>query len=118
LVVNETTRTVPLLYEVANRDGRFRVGQNLTLQVETDRTIDAIAVPESALVEEDGQLIAFVQLSGETFEKRDVRTGIRDSGWVEVLAGLEADERVVTFGAYAIRLSSVSGVIPAHGHAH
>jgi hypothetical protein len=47
-----------------------------------------------------------------------VRTGIRDSGWVEVLAGLEADERVVTFGAYAIRLSSVSGVIPAHGHAH
>ena len=51
-------------------------------------------------------------------EKRELKVGIRDSGFVQVLEGIKAGERVVTKGAYAIRLSSISGVIPAHGHAH
>jgi multidrug efflux pump subunit AcrA (membrane-fusion protein) len=59
-----------------------------------------------------------VQVSGETFQKRELKVGIRDSGFVQVLEGIKAGERVVTKGAYAIRLSSISGVIPAHGHAH
>jgi RND family efflux transporter MFP subunit len=118
LEVDAVSRTVPLIYETTNRDGRFRIGQNVTLHVETARAEDAVAIPESSLVEEGGQLIAFVQLSGETFEKREVKTGISDAGFVQVLEGIKAGERVVTKSAYAIRLSSISGVIPAHGHAH
>lgn len=118
LEVDAATRTVPLLYETANREGQFRIGQNVTLHVETARVDEAVAVPESALVEEGDQLVAFVQVSGETFEKREIKAGIRDTGFVQVLAGLTEGERVVTKGAYAIRLSSISGVIPAHGHAH
>ena len=118
LEVDATTRTVPLLYETSNRDGQLRVGQNVTVYVETARAEDTVAVPDSALVEEGDQLIAFVQVSGETFEKREIKTGIRDSGFVQVLDGLKEGERVVTKGAYAIRLSSISGVLPAHGHAH
>ncbi len=118
LEVDAATRTVPLLYETTNREGQFRVGQNVTLHVETARVDEAVAVPESALVEEGDQLVAFVQISGETFEKREIKAGIRDTGFVQVLAGLKEGERVVTRGAYAIRLSSISGVIPAHGHAH
>lgn len=118
LEVDATTRTVPLIYETANRDGKLRVGQNVTLHVETARAEDAVAVPESALVEEGEQLVAFVQVSGETFERREIKAGIRDTGFVQVLDGIKEGERVVTKGAYTIRLSSISGVIPAHGHAH
>jgi RND family efflux transporter MFP subunit len=118
LEVDAATRTVPLLYETANLDGRFRIGQNVTLLVETARAEESVAVPESALVEEGDQLVAFVQVGGETFEKREIRAGIRDTGFVQVLDGIKAGERVVTKGAYAIRLSSISGAIPAHGHAH
>ena len=118
LEVDATTRTVPLLYEAANREGQFRIGQDVTLHVETARAEDTVAVPESALVEEGDQLVAFVQVSGETFEKREIKAGIRDSGFVQVIDGVKEGERVVTKGAYAIRLSSISGVIPAHGHAH
>jgi RND family efflux transporter MFP subunit len=118
LEVDAATRTVPLIYETANRDGQFRVGQNVTLHVETARVDETVAVPESALVEEGDQLVAFVQVSGETFEKREIKAGIRDTGFVQVLDGIKEGERVVTKGAYAIRLSSISGVIPAHGHAH
>jgi RND family efflux transporter MFP subunit len=118
LEVDLATRTVPLIYETANRESQFRVGQNVTLHVETARVDETVAIPESALVEEGDQLVAFVQVSGETFEKREIKAGIRDTGFVQVLDGIKEGERVVTKGAYAIRLSSISGVIPAHGHAH
>ncbi len=118
LEVDAATRTVPILYETSNREGRLRVGQNVTLHVETARVEDAVAIPESAIVEEGDQLIVFVQISGETFDKREIRTGARDAGFVQVLEGIREGQRVVTRGAYAIRLSTLTGVIPAHGHAH
>ena len=86
--------------------------------IETERADDLVAIPESAIVEEDGRPTAYVLLDGESFQKRDLELGIRDSGYVQVKQGLKEGERVVTKGAYAIRLASVSSVIPAHGHAH
>jgi len=116
--VDAVTRTVPLIYELKNEPARLRVGQAVRLHVETVRAEEALAIPDSAIVEEGGQAVAFVQVSGETFEKRELKLGIRDGNVVQVLEGLKEGERLVTKGAYAIRLSSISGVIPAHGHAH
>jgi RND family efflux transporter MFP subunit len=116
--VDPKARTVPLVYEVPNPDGHLRIGMALTVYVETAQVAEALAVPVSALVDEDGRAVAFVQVSGETFQKRDLTLGIQDGAFVQVLAGLASGERVVTKGAYAIRLASVSSTIPAHGHAH
>lgn len=118
LEVDAATRTVPLIYEMTNRDGAFRIGQSVMLHVETANAQNALAIPDSALIEEGGWFIAFVQVAGETFQKRELRLGIRDGEWIQVLSGLSEGERVVTQGAYAVRLASASGVIPAHGHAH
>ncbi len=116
--VDAATRTVPLIYEIANPDQRLRVGQSVNLLVETERVEEALAVPDGAIVEEDGRPIAFVQVGGETYQKRDLAIGIRDGNWVQVLSGIAEGERVVTKGAYAVRLASVSSAIPAHGHVH
>lgn len=118
LQVEAATRTVPLVYEARNEGGGLRVGQAVSLHLETSRAEDGIAIPDSAIVEEAGNFVAFVQVAGETFQKRELKLGIRDGNFVEVLAGVSEGERVVTKGAMAIRLASVSGVIPAHGHAH
>lgn len=115
--VNTATRTVALVYEANNRDGRFRVGQQLMLHVESAHAEDAVAIPDAAIVEEGGQPVAFVQVSGEAFEKRELTLGIRDGNFVQVLRGVSEGERVVTKGAMAIRLAAASNVIPAHGHA-
>lgn len=116
--VDPATRTVPLVYEVKNPSGRLRVGLALNLYLETARAEETLAVPESTVVDEEGRPIAFVQVSGETFDKRYLTLGLRESGFVEVRSGLSEGERVVTKEAYAVRLSSVSTTIPAHGHAH
>jgi len=116
--VDAATRTVPLVYEARNPDHLLRVGQSVNLFVETARAEDTLAIPSAAIVEEDGRPIAFVQVAGETFQKRDLTLGIRDGNWVQVLSGITEGERVVTKGAYAVRLASVSSAIPAHGHVH
>ena len=116
--VDAATRTVPLVYEVKNAENVLRVGQSVNLFVETARAEDTLAIPSAAIVEEDGRPIAFVQAGGETFQKRDLTLGIRDGNWVQVLSGIKEGERVVTKGAYAVRLASVSSAIPAHGHVH
>ncbi|MBK8588870.1 MAG: hypothetical protein IPN77_07035 [Sandaracinaceae bacterium] len=78
----------------------------------------ALTVPESALVDDNGMFVVFVQIEGEAFERRVVRLGARDSGHVEVLSGVLAGEHVVTIGAWSVKLAASSGAIPAHGHAH
>jgi multidrug efflux pump subunit AcrA (membrane-fusion protein) len=118
LEVDVVTRTAPLIYEWKNPDGLLRVGQSLNLHVETDRAENTLAIPHDAVVEEGGRPIAFVQVGGETFQKRDLTLGIRDGNWVQVLSGIQSGERVVTQGAYAVRLASMSSAIPSHGHAH
>ncbi len=118
LEINPSTRTLPLIYAVPNPEGRLRIGMGLNVYVETDRVEDALAIAESALVDEDGRAVAFVQVAGETFQKRDLTLGIREGGFAQVISGLSEGERVVTKGGYAIRLASVSTTIPAHGHAH
>lgn len=117
-VVDPQSRTVPVRYEISNSEHALRIGLLAEVAIETQKVESVIAVPESAIVEEDGRPIAYVLLDGESFQKRDLELGLKDRGLVGVRKGLNVDERVVIKGAYAIRLSTVSGVIPAHGHTH
>jgi membrane fusion protein, heavy metal efflux system len=59
-----------------------------------------------------------VQRAGENFLRRPVKLGVRNSGLVQVVEGLNPGDRVVTKGAYLIRLSTMSSAVPAHGHVH
>lgn len=116
--VDAESRTYSIHVETPNTDARLRIGQRVTLEISASDAKDAIAVPESALIEEDGGLSVYVQTSGETFVKRIVQTGIRDNGWVGILKGVREGERVVSTAAYAVRLASLGGGAIPHGHHH
>jgi cobalt-zinc-cadmium efflux system membrane fusion protein len=62
--------------------------------------------------------VAYVQVGGESYERRVLALGARSGGWVEVVAGLAAGEHVVIRGAYDIKLAAAGGAVPEHGHAH
>lgn len=112
------TRTVPLLFELDNSDGLLRAGQFARVVVAAGEPVRALAIPDSAVVEDAGKEVAYVQIEGEAFERRPLSLGVRSAGWVEVAEGLAAGEHVVTLGAYEVKLASAAGSIPAHGHAH
>ena len=78
-----------------------------------------ISIPESAIISEDGLQTAYVQTEGELFEKRIIKTGITDNGYVQIINGLEIGERVVTSGAYQVRLAALSPESAiGQGHVH
>ncbi len=114
--VNHENRTIPVHLETPNTKGQFRVGQQLTVQLHVGQAKNVLAVPASALIEEAGLTTVYVQVAGETFQKRVVKTGLRDGNWVQVLSGIRSGEMVVVENAYAIRLASVAGAALPHSH--
>lgn len=76
-----------------------------------------VSLPVSALTEEQGLFFVYVQVCAEEYEKRNVHVGRRNGERVEILHGLHHGERVVTRGAYHVKLASMSTAIP-HGHSH
>lgn len=117
-VVDPQARTVPVIYEVDNRDARLAIGQAVTARLFTAAGTTAPAVRESAIVDDAGRPVVFVQVTGEAFARRPLKLGHRQGEYAQVLEGLRPGERVVTRGAYLIRLAALSSQIPAHGHVH
>ena len=117
-VVDSVSRTVPVIYEIGNGDGTIRVGASAKVSVGTGRRVEGVIVPTSAILDEDGRPIAYVQPEGETFEKRELTIGGSEGGFTLVLSGIKDGERVVTGAPYQVRLASLSTAVPAHGHEH
>jgi RND family efflux transporter MFP subunit len=117
-VVDPKSRTVPIIFDVANPGGRLRIGQFANVSIATGKPIRALAIPASALLDEGGKAIAFVQAEGEAFERRVVSLGIRAKGAVQVTSGLASGERVVIRGAYEVRLAASAAPTAQHGHLH
>ena len=117
-VIDSVSRTVPVIYEVPNPDGALKIGMNTQVAVGTGREVEGVVIPSTAVLDEDGRPVAYVQPEGERFEKRELQVGGTSGDRTLVLSGIKAGERVVTGAAYQIRLASLSTSVPAHGHEH
>jgi membrane fusion protein, heavy metal efflux system len=117
-VVDPESRRIPVSFEIANEDHILRIGQSLTARLSKGISQELVSVPASALVDDAGRPVVFVQHDGEGFERRPVRAGATSGNYVQITEGIQAGERVVSRGAYLIRLAALSTQIPAHGHVH
>jgi RND family efflux transporter MFP subunit len=117
-IVDPESRNLNVIYAANNTKRLLAVGQSVFIRLYTSATVRATAVPASAVIDDGGRLVVFVQVSGESFERRPVQLGNQGAGYVQVVDGMKPDERVVTQGAYLIRLAALSTQIPAHGHVH
>ena len=112
-----STPFIPVTFEIDNA-GQLVSGSIIEIYLKSSTIADALVVPISALIEEQGIFYVYVQIGGESFQKREVKLGASDGLNVQVLSGIIENERVVTKGGYQIKLSSASGALPAHGHEH
>ncbi|MBR5149141.1 MAG: efflux RND transporter periplasmic adaptor subunit [Bacteroidaceae bacterium] len=113
---DEASYYIPVTFEFDNV-GDIVPGAFADVYLLTSLEPDVLSVPVSALTEEQGLYYVYVQVCAEEFMKRGVQLGRRDGERVEILHGLHGGERVVTQGAYQVKLASVSTAIP-HGHSH
>ena len=117
-VVDPHTRTIPVIWELANPDRLLKVGMLVRVHIRTGEQVRTLAIPESAIFQEDNKLVVYVHAAGETFDRRIVQTGIEDRGLVQILSGLSLGERIVVEGGYEVALAARSSGLPAEGHVH
>lgn len=95
--VDPISRTITVRALLPNDQGRLRPGMFLTVSL-LKEDVKALMVPEQAIVPERSRQFVYVVGDDDIVELREIRTGRRRPGEVEVLEGLEAGERVISEG--------------------
>lgn len=115
---NKDNFLIPVRLQIDNPDN-FISGGFVEIYLKTLTDTQALTVPNTALLEEQGFYYVFVQITPELFEKREVKTGASDGLKTEILKGVSQNERVVTKGVILVKLALASGTLDAHsGHVH
>jgi len=100
--VDPVSRTVTVRALLPNEEERLRPGMFLTVTLLRE-DVTALMIPEQAIVPEQSRQFVFVVAEGGRVEKREVRSGRRRPGFVEVLSGLGEGEQVVAEGTQKVR---------------
>ena len=108
---------LPVIFEMDNKED-FIPNSFAEIWLLSDEIPGVLSVPHTALTEEQGIYFVYVQLDEECYERREVKLGLDNGRDVQILSGVHAGERIVTQGAYHVRLASVSKAIPGHSHEH
>lgn len=115
--IHPETGTVPVILEVRRGVDLLRLGSRIETEVLLPRERTGIVIPASALVDDSGVEVVYVQLDGESFDRREVQIEARQ-GALALVRGLTLGERIVTRGGNAIRRSALLGSGAAEGHVH
>ncbi len=100
-VFDPATRTLKVRLEADNPGYLLRPEMFVDVEIPVERPA-AIAVPADAVLASGLRTTVFVERGSGYFEPREVQTGRRFRGTVEITAGLAEGERVVTSGTFLI----------------
>ncbi len=101
-VLDPATRTAPIEIEIANSDYRLKPGMYARVGITTDVKKETLVVPINAIADLGGRRGVFQHMNGVAVF-RTVELGTENEDVVEVLAGLNDGDQVITTGARALR---------------
>jgi cobalt-zinc-cadmium efflux system membrane fusion protein len=110
----ENTQTLLARVELPNPDGRWRPGLFASGEIVVEEVTVPLAVRTSALQTFRDWDVVFLN-AGAIFQATPVQLGRRDDEWVEVLEGVEADQRYAAEGSFIIKADiGKSGAVHDH----
>jgi RND family efflux transporter MFP subunit len=104
--VDTATRSVTVRVQAPTTRRQMRIGETVFGAIAVSSRSAAIVVPLEALVPEGDAFHVFVVDPNGIAHEREVKVGGKTSTSAEIVEGLKAGERVVTFGAYAVQDSA------------
>ena len=113
---NENLLFIPVSFEFDNK-GEVIPGSFVEVYLISAPIENTLSIPVSALTNEMGTHYVYVQIDEEGYRKQEVALGANNGKEVQIIKGLHPGDRVVTQGAYQVKMASASGAIP-HGHSH
>jgi membrane fusion protein, heavy metal efflux system len=106
-MVDEQSRAAKAIFEVPNRSGDLSIGMQANVRLDAGSRTPVVLIPKEAVLDNEGKKIVYVLLSGEEFERRDVVVGDEYGPMIAIVSGLKPGERVVTQGAYQLKLQEL-----------
>ena len=100
--VDPATRAVRVNALFENPDDSLKPGMFLSVELALAERHDAVIVPEEVLVAEGGRQYLFV-VNDSRAARREVKTGQRFTGEVEIVEGLRPGEQVIARGVQKVR---------------
>jgi cobalt-zinc-cadmium efflux system membrane fusion protein len=101
--MDESSRTVKVRVEVKNADGRLLAGMFAAVKLFLPGNDEALVLPRSAVLEDEGRSFVFVHHRGDDYVRRPVVVGRSWAGWVEIRKGLTTTPTVVAEGAFLLK---------------
>lgn len=96
-MVGASSRSFDAIVEVIN-PGNWQPGASVNGEVVIETHPGAITVPEQSVVLRPAGTVVYIVDSGKALQRK-VKTGVRQSGYVEILEGLNAGEQIAVDGA-------------------
>lgn len=108
--VDASTATFQARVRVRDPEALLKPGMFGRVAIVYERKPDALQIPRAALLDGDGPPRVFVVEDGKAVE-REVKLGLGNGAWVEVVAGVAEGEEVVVVGQGALRPGSAVRVV-------
>ncbi len=104
-MITAATRTARVRIELSNPDGALKPDMYGSVAIKSATPV-ALAVPDGAIIDSGTRRIVLVERSEGRFEPREIKTGRHGDGYVEIVEGVRAGEKVVTAGNFLIDAES------------
>jgi membrane fusion protein, heavy metal efflux system len=114
--ISRETGTITALVEISAATG-LALGATVEAHVLTPHEQEGIVIPATAVIDDGGVPIVYLQLSGESFVRQEISV-LSLQGDLILVDHLVPGQRMVTRGGDAIRRVSLMSSGEAHGHVH
>lgn len=100
--LNEQTRTLKVRLVFENPDEALKPNMFATVTIYGGPKQDVLIIPREALIRTGGDTRVILKAAKGRYQPRQVVAGIESGDWVEIQAGLQAGDTVVTSGQFLI----------------
>jgi membrane fusion protein (multidrug efflux system) len=101
-ILDRESRTLEIWAKPEPPDSRIQAGMFPSIKLITQHKENVIVVPKECIVHSHTSSWVFVVMENNTARKKMVKTGLESDGMVEITAGLDIGDVIVTRGQYAL----------------
>jgi cobalt-zinc-cadmium efflux system membrane fusion protein len=101
--MEERTRTVKVRATVENTEHLLRPGMFCEISMEIASHEEALAIPNMALLSDEGRDFVFAHWKNDYYVRRPVKTGRQSSDHTEIIEGLAPGDKIVVDGAFLLK---------------
>jgi Cu(I)/Ag(I) efflux system membrane fusion protein len=97
------TKTAKVRIDLPNTPNLdFKPEMYATVKIASPVIVDAVAVPDQAIIRSGQRNVVVVALGGGYFDPREVKLGLEAEGYVQILEGIKEGEKIVVSSQFLI----------------